>query len=123
MQCKAVDWLVMLAIQQVGVYNYDTYDDVADVLGLEDSEEDFEEEPRTRYVARLIKVGRLPPVVREEFRKLMFGEATFVTWSMMYVLYHVYNGEYTQWPDGDGPLFTKLWNDYQPGTIEEGRLD
>ncbi len=109
MKCKSIDWLVMLAIQELNCPDYNTYSDVAVALGLDTSEKGW------RCVERLYRVGLLPSFVREEFRKLMFEEDTFVTWKMVYMLYRVYNEEYTTWPCGDGPLFTQLWGDYVIG--------
>lgn len=105
MKCVSFDWIVMLAIQQLDV---DTYAGMAKELGLVC----HGELPLLRYVERMHKVGLLPPFVREEYRRLMFGEATAVTWGMLFRLYSVYSNEFKQYPNGNGPSFTTVWREY-----------
>ncbi len=103
MKLRSVDWVVLLAIKQLGDELPSTYCEIVTVLGLKCP---------WRRVERLYKIGLLPSFVREEFRKLMFREDTPIRWNMVAMLYKVYCSEYGRWPEGNGPLFTQLWIDY-----------
>jgi hypothetical protein len=105
-------WSEYLAIQQlvqVGTY---TEEKIALKLGLvSTSARTGERKPRRSYVQARTALAKLPDFVQTEIRKLCEEgkDSTPMRWANVLPLYKVYNEEYIDHPNGDGPGFEKAW--------------
>lgn len=106
------EWSLFLAIKQLNSAGYDTQDRIAEKLGLVKLTGKNKGKPRREYVQTRVNLARLPVFVQDEIRKLTLNkDTTAVRWADIPGLYKVHSEEYLKYPDGDGPLFVKAWEE------------
>ena len=102
-----------LAIRQLVKAGYHTETGIAEKLGkYKANKETGKPEPKRSWVQPRVALAQLPAFVQEEFRKLWTEgpAATPVRVSMILKpLYKVFNEEYRNFPDGNGPQFQGAW--------------
>jgi len=106
------EWSIFLAIKQMVAAGFDTQERIAIKLGLFKITGKSKGQPRREYVQVRVNLARLPASVQDEFRKLTLDkDDTPIRWSNVSKLYKVYNEEFIDYPNGDGPEFSKLWKE------------
>jgi hypothetical protein len=106
------EWSQFLAIKQlVRAFTAESQERIAEKLGIFHNKGKNKGKPNRSYVQTRVDLARLPVFVQEEIRKLMQEgkDATPVRISDIKKLKTVYNDEYADYPDGDGPEFKKAW--------------
>ncbi len=117
------DFSIFLAIQQLLLAGNNTQDRIATKLGLLKLRGKDKGQPNRSYVQVRVNLARLPGFVQDEFRKLMVDgkDTTPVRLSMIAGLYTAHNKEYTDHPQGNGPLLQAAWDEAM--TPKEDKAD
>lgn len=105
------EWSIFMAIKQLVRGGYDTQDRIAVKLGLYKTRGKEKGRPNRSYVQVRCNLARLPLFVQGEFEKLMVHgkDRTNVRFSHIHELYKVFNLEFVEYPDANGPEFQKVW--------------
>ncbi len=100
------EWSLFMAIKKLSGAGFDTQEKIAVKLGLRKRDG----KPRREYVQVRVNLAAMPQFVQDEFRKLTLSrDGTPIRWNMVSKLYKVYNVEFLEYADGDGPLFKAVW--------------
>lgn len=117
-------WSEFLAIRQlVQAFGGDSQSEIAEKLGIFSKGGKNDGQPNRTYVQPRVSLARLPSFVQAEFEKLcrQGADSTPVRWTNVKSLYTIYNREYADFPNGDGPKFSDAWNKIMnPETDEKG---
>lgn len=110
------DWSEFCAIRQlVRAYPGESQEKIALKLGIfkTKGKDKGKRVPNRPYVQVRVNLVRLPEFVQDEYRKLCLDgkDATTIRWADVKDLYKAYNAEYKEYPDGDGPEFSALWDE------------
>jgi len=105
------DWSVFLAIKQLVQVGLDTQERIATKLGLFIARGKKKGQPNRPFVQPRVNLARLPLFVQAEFEKLCREgkDSTPVRWANIPQLFKVFNTEFAEYPDGDGPEFQGVW--------------
>lgn len=104
------EWSIYSAIKQLLQHGADTQEMIAMKLGLFYTKGKKQGEPNRSYVQPRVNLGRLPQFVEDEMRKYTLDRSTTaLRWAHVATLYKLYNAEYVEHPDGDGPQFQAAW--------------
>ncbi len=104
------EFSIFLAIKQLVKQADATQERIALALGLFIQRGKNKGKPNRPYVQPRVNLVRLPGFVQDEYRKRVLDpDSTNFRMQQVPKLYSVYNDEYVEYPNGDGPLFTALW--------------
>lgn len=103
-------WSEFMAIRQLAQVGIDSQEKIAEKLGIFYAKGKNAGQPNRSYVQPRLNLARLPGFVQEQFEAYCDDvDSSPVRWSMVAGLYKVFNGEYLEHPEGNGPLFTEAW--------------
>lgn len=101
------EWSLYLAVQQLVKVGFDTQEGIAEKLGM------FTKKGKANrsWVQPRVNLARLPSFVAVELEKRNTDpKSTTVRWADVPGLYKAHTEEFADFPEGDGPKFTTLWD-------------
>lgn len=115
------EWSLYLAIKQLAQVGIDTQERIAEKLGLFYAKGKKKGQPNRSYVQPRLNLARLPGKVEAAMRQYTLDkDNTPMRWDKLAGLWKVYNSEFVEHPNGDGPLFAAAWQEViTPVTREE----
>lgn len=104
-------WGEFLAIRQLVKAGMDSQEKIAEKMGKFLTTGKNAGKPNRSYIQPRTNLAHLPQFVQDEYeRYCLDNDSSRVRWSDVSKLFKCYNEEFTQFPNGDGPNFTELWN-------------
>jgi hypothetical protein len=109
------EWSLFQAIRQLQSVGMDTQEEIAIKLGIFHTKGKNVGQPNRSYIQPRANVARMPRFVQDEYEKYCTDRnSTAFRISMIggkAGLFATYQLEYMDFPAGDGPLFSKAWQD------------
>lgn len=111
-----------LAIKQLMHAGYDTQTGIAEKMGwYKVSKKTGIKEPNRSKVQQRCNLVQLPQFVQDEMQRYLEEPSqSNLRWSMIQNLTTIYNKEYREFPNGNGPLFQEAWQKALAGPTVTG---
>lgn len=105
------EWSQFQAIRQLVLIGLDSQEGIANKLGIFHTKGKNKGQPNRSFIQPRVNLARLPQFVQDEMRVYCDNpKNTAMRWSKLATLYKLYNKEFSEHPNGNGPEFSKAWD-------------